>query len=198
MKLEDDLRGCGNASESIDQCASHHQEQRRLPAGLERDVAKHLESAGLQRLRSQLFRHLAARARIQQLKKPRERALGLQAEGANAGADFLRDRRGVVGFAEAEDQPQQAAHGKVRDRAALREAVGLQAEHGRAEEALAELGDEPRFADARLANYTDDPPAPLARHLEQAAQQLQLVMPADQRSRSASDGQTHALAAGQA
>ena len=176
----------------------HHQEQRRLPAGLERDVAEHLEGAGLERLRGQLFRHLAARAGIQQLKQPRERALRLQAQGANSGAHLLRHRRGVVRLSEAEDQPQQPPHGKVRDRAALREAVGLQAEHGRAEEAAAELGDEPRLADAGLADHTDDPPAPLARHLEQAAQQLQLVMPADQRSRSASDGQAHALAAGQA
>src|SRR5260221_548319 len=130
----------------------------------------------------------AARARIHQLKKPRERVLRMQTEGANAGVDFLSHRRGVVGFSEAEDQPQQAAYGKVRDRAALREAVGLQAEHGRAEEAAAELGDEPRLADPRLADHTDDAPASLARHLEQAAQQLQLVMPADKRSHSASDG----------
>jgi ribose 1,5-bisphosphokinase PhnN len=100
--------------------------------------------------------------------------------------------------AKAEIIAQQFQHRLERRRLAMRQHPGLEHPDALAAAAFGEFEAEPALADAGLADHADDAPAPVPRHLEQAAQQLELLMTADQRSDAAADGQAHALAAGQA
>ncbi len=136
--------------------------------GVARQVADARLVRGLEREAEQLREE-----RVRVLRVARERACELGAELEPDACLRLRD-------AEPEPVPEQLPDGPVRDRLGVRDGMPGEKAHPPGE-ALLGLGDEPRFADARLAGDGDDRAAALEQAVQGRAEKLDLPRAADER-----------------
>ena len=137
---------------------------------------------------------LAARRRVERVGLRRRQHLGVERDrqqrqprrevGHHAGDERRELRAGLLARAvrrDARELAEQVAPGEERRRRRVLLAGGRQLRE--AERERAQLADEPRLADARLADELDDPELAHARRVDRVLQELELRLAPDDRSR---------------
>ncbi len=169
-------------------------DERELPAAGEPELAERLEGAGLDRVGRERPEPLGAVVDPEQVQQVRP-ALGRIHPGlAQRDAHALAHRRRRVRIRDRARGPEDAEHRQVRRRRAVRHAPGRQTGHRLSGDALAELVEEARLADARLTAEPHDVALAADGGLEPAPEQLDLAVTPHERRDVAGHAEAAALA----
>ena len=143
-----------------------------------RQIAESLEGPRLDHLGTEAARRLPARAGVQELEQVRRHRERIHAGAVECRPQLVPDALRPVGLDHRARRPEQLDDRQTRDRRRVGKAVPFEAEA--AGQASAELGDQPRLADARLAGDGDHLPLAPHRRRQPAPQEVQLVVTSDE------------------
>jgi hypothetical protein len=153
------------------------EDDRALAASLQPHLPEHLERSGLDRPRRQRRQALRALPDAQELEEVRPPLAGIRADPPQPRAHLLGDPLRAVGVPDPEVLAQDVEHRQIGHRPAVGRAGPLQVRDPLPAQALPELEEQPRLADAGLAEDADHlAVSPLGR-LPAAPQELELLAP---------------------
>ena len=164
-----------------------HDEHERPPTGESpAELAQSLERPSLDHLGAEAPGRLAARAGIQELEQVRRHRERIHAGAVQCRPQLLADPLRPVGLDDRTRPPEELDDRQTRDRRRVGKAVPFEAEA--VGQAPAELADQPRLADARLAGDGHHLPLAPHRRRQSAPQEVQLVVTADEARATAARG----------
>ena len=132
-------------------------QHQRLPAAyLEKEALQRIEAFGLDRFRVGEGRQVPGLFDAEQMKQDRAILLGVDAYRAQRGTQLLRNRLGAIGFKNAAMAAQQIEDELIRNAGAIRHAAAIDPDDIFFARAAAQFGQEPRLANAGLADDGDN------------------------------------------